>query len=270
MIKANRSSLTAITDFRLQTHNKPRQTNDMKSTARILAPLLLSAAFANAAVYNFDLARNRGGVVFNASTDDSNLVFNTASPAGTSSMTWNVFNTDTNNLTNATVSLSNLVSSTNLASSLGVSIGLVSTDGYSDETFRDGVWTSYMRTNVLNGAGPTVTLSGFSLGETVNLVLYTGHARWSGNNTGEFTFGGVTKTYAEATQSSTMPLTEGVTYLRFDNLVPDSNGNIIGTFGALAGQTAVLAGLQFEVIPEPSSALLAALGLIALLRRRRP
>lgn len=244
----------------------------MKSTARIITPLLLSAAFANAAVYNFDLARNRGGVVFNASTDDSNLIFNTASPAGTSSMTWNVVNTGTGTLSNATVSSSNLVSSTNLASSLGVSIGLVNTDGYSDQTPRDGVWTSYMTTTALNGAGPTITISGFSLGETVNLVLYTGNARWGGNNTGEFTFGGVTKTYAEAIANNSMPLTDGATYLRFDNLVPDTNGNIIGTFGALAsGQegAATLAGLQFEVIPEPSSALLSALGLLALLRRRR-
>lgn len=243
----------------------------MKSTARIIAPLLLSAAFANAALYNFDFARNRGGVVFNASTDDSNLIFNTGS-TGTSSMTWNVV-TANNNLSNATVSLSNLASSTNLASLLGVSFGLVNTDGYSDQTPRDGVWTSYMQTAALNGAGSTVTLSGFSLGETVNLVLYTGNARWSGVNNGEFTFGGVTKAYSEAIANNTMPLTEGATYLRFDNLVPDANGNIIGTFGNLAsGQVgfSVLAGVQFEVIPEPSSALLSAIGLCALLRRRRP
>lgn len=269
--KASRRSL--ISAGKLIT--KPKQTNkrNMKSTARIITPLLLSAAFANAALYNFDLARDRGGVVFNASTDDSNLVFNTASPAGTSSMTWNVFNTGGGNLTNATVSLSNLASSTNLASSLGVSFGLVNTDGTSDQTPRDGVWTSYMQTAALNGAGPIVTLSGFSLGETVNLVLYTGNARWSGVNNGEFTFGGVTKAYSEAIANNTMPLTEGATYLRFDNLVPDTNGNIIGTFGNLAsGQEgfSVLAGVQFEVIPEPSSALLSAIGLCALLRRRRP
>lgn len=244
----------------------------MKSTARIIAPLLLSAAFANAALYNFDLARDRGGVVFNASTDDSNLFWNTASPAGTSSMTWNVVNTGAGNLTNATVSLANLTNSAGTASSLGLSIGLVNTDGYSDQSPKDGVWTSYMTTTALNGSGPSITLSGFSSGETVNLVLYTGNARWTGTNTGEFTFGGVTQSYAEAFANNTMPLTDGVTYLRFNNLVPNANGDIIGTFGALAsGQegAAILAGMQFEVIPEPASALLSALGLLALLRRRR-
>ncbi len=244
----------------------------MKSTIHIASISLVCAGFANAALYNFDLARNREGVVFNASTDDSNLVWNTAAPGGTSSLTWNVVNTGTGNLSNATVSLANLVSSTNAASSIGLSIGLVNTDGYSDQTPRDGVWTSYMTTADVNGSGPTITLSGFAPGETINLVLYSGNARWGGNNTGAFTFGGTTKTYAEAIANNSMPLTEGTTYVRFDNLVPDGDGNITGTFGALAsGQEGLptLAGLQFEVIPEPSVALLGGFGLLALLRRRR-
>lgn len=237
-----------------------------------MATLYLASGTGFAALYNFDLARNRGGIVFNASTDDSNLVWNTAAPDGTSGMTWNVVNTGTGNLSNSTVSFSNLLSSTGVSSSHSLSIGLVNTDGYSDQTPRDGVWTSYMTTSAVNGEGPTITLSGFSAGEMVNLVLYTGNARWSGNNTGAFTFGDTTKTYAEALASSTMPLTEGVTYLRFDNLVPDSDGNITGTFGALASEQeglATFAGLQFEVIPEPSTALLTGLGLLAWLGRRR-
>lgn len=244
----------------------------MKSSIRLTTLSLLTAGFANAALYNFDLARNRGGVVFNASTDDSNLVWNTAAPGGTSSMTWNVVSTGQGNLSNATVSLANLVSSTNGASAIGLSIGAVDTDGYSDQSPRDGIWTSYMTTSQTNGSGPAITLSGFAPGETVNLVLYTGNARWGGNNTGAFTFGGTTTTYAEAIANNTMPLTEGATFVRFNNLVPDGNGNIIGTFGALAsGQEglATLAGLQFEVIPEPASALLAAFGLVAMFRRRR-
>jgi len=244
----------------------------MRTTVLPIAAVLISVTASHAALYNFDLARDRNSAVFNASTDDSNLVFNTAAPAGTSTMTWNIVNTGTGTLSGATVTSSNLASSTGSASSLGLTIGAVNTDGYSDETPKDGVWTSYMTTAAVNGAGPTITLSGFSPGEVVNLVLYTGQARWSGNNTGAFTFGETTKTYAEAIASNTMPLTEGATYVRFDNLVPDANGQIIGTFGGLAsGQegAATLAGLQFEVIPEPSAALLGALGLLAMLRRRR-
>lgn len=244
----------------------------MRTTLLPITAMMLSAATSQAALYNFDLARDRGSVVFNASTDDSSLVWNTAAPAGSSTMTWNIFNTGTGNLSGATVALSNLTSSTGSSSSLSLTIGAVNTDGYSDQSPRDGVWTSYMTTNAVNGTGPTITLSGFSPGEVVNLVLYTGQARWSGNNTGAFTFGETTKTYAEAIASNTMPLTEGTTYVRFDNLVPDANGQIIGTFGGLASNqegVATLAGLQFEVIPEPSAALLGALGLLAMLRRRR-
>jgi len=240
---------------------------------KLFLTLSLCSCFASAAVtYNFDLARDRGGIVFNASTDDSNLVWNTASPAGTSAMTWNVFNTGTGTLTNATISAINLVNSSGAESTINLSIGQVNTDGYSDQTPKDGIWTSYMTTSATNGSGPTVTLSGFTVGQKVDLVLYTGQARWSGNNTGEFTFGGVTKSYAEALASSTMPLTAGVTFIRFDDLVPNEDGEIIGSFGALAsGQegVATLAGLQFVVVPEPSAALLCGLGLLALLRRHR-
>jgi hypothetical protein len=235
-----------------------------------LACLPITAAEAATTLYNFDVTRNRGGVVFNASTDDSNIIWNTAAPSGSSAMTWNVADTGTAPLSDTTVAISNLLSSTGAASDLGISIGLVNTDGYSDQPPRDGVWTGYMTTAAANGAGPTITLSGFTEGDTINLVLYTGNARFGGANSGDFTFGGVTKSYAETLATSAMPLTEGVTYLRFDGLVADSGGEITGTFGlGSTGSLANLAGIQFEVIPEPSATLLGGLGILCLLRRRR-
>jgi hypothetical protein len=235
-----------------------------------LFPLAASTAFAATTLYNFDLARNRGGVESNASNDDSNLVFNTAAPSGTSAMTWNVTNTGLGNLTNATVSKNDLAGSTGTASTIDLAITSVNTDGYSDQTPKDGVWTSYMTTVAQNGTGPTITLSGLSPGDVVNLVLYNGNARWSGATIADYTFGGVTKQAAESLASNTMPLTDGVTYVRFDGLVADVDGRISGTFGTPAGiGTATLAGLQFEVVPEPSAAVLGLLGSLALLRRRR-
>ena len=248
----------------------------MKTTLPLIAALLLASGNGFAALYNFDLARDRGGVVFNASTDDSNLVWNTAAPAGTSSMTWNVVNTGFGNLSGSPVSFTNLASSTGVSSSYALSIGPVNTDGYSDETPRDGVWTSYMTTTVVNGAsgGPTITLSGFSPGEFVNLVIYTGQARWSGATTGEFTFGSITRSYLQegGAFGGGFDSVEGATYVRFNGLVPDGDGNITGTFGALAAEqegAASLAGLQFEVIPEPTAAFLGALGVFVFLLRRR-
>lgn len=220
-------------------------------------------------IYNYDVARNRGGVVFNASNDDSSLVWNTAAPSGTSAMSWNLTNMGTGVLTNTTVTKSNLVSSTGEASSVSITVSAVSGDGYSDQTPKDGIWTGYLTTTAANGSGPTITLEGFSAGQEVNLVLYTGNARWSGANGGDFTFGGTTKSYSESVASSSMPLTEGVTYVRFDGLLADSNGEIAGSFGAVSGQSAILAGMQIEVVPEPSAAALGSLALLALLRRRR-
>lgn len=214
-----------------------------------LSTLALGPQLEANTLYNFDMARNRGGVVFNAATDDCSLVWNTADPAGSSTMTWNLFNTGTNNLSGGTVSLSNLVSSSGAASGISISVGPVNSDGYSDQTPKDGVWTSYMTTGSADGAGPTITIGGFVEGQTINLVLYTGNARWSGVNSGDFTFDGTTKSYSEAVGSSTMPLTEGTTYVRFDGLVADSNGEISGTFGLGGeGSIAVLAGMQIEVV----------------------
>ena len=141
--------------------NTPTMITDDKFRIAALACAVLGAGAAHAAtLYNVDIARNRGGEVYNASTDDSALVWNSASPGGSSSMTWNVYSTGTGNLTGATISLSDLDDSGGTTSSYSVSIGPVNTDGYSDQTPRDGVWTSYMTTSAVNGSGPDITISG--------------------------------------------------------------------------------------------------------------
>lgn len=241
--------------------------------ATISAGGLCAASASAATLYNLDISRDRGGVVFNADTDDSNLVFNSAAPSGTSTMTWNVYSSGAGLGTGVTINYTDINDSTGGASTIDVSIGSVNVDGYSDESVRDGIWTGYAHTASDNGSGPTVTISGLNPGDEINLVLYHGHARWSGLADTAFTFGGVTKTASESTASSNMPLTEGETYVRFDGLVADINGEITGTFGnptvGNVSNTGLLSGLQFEVVPEPGSLALLGLGGLLIASRRR-
>lgn len=53
----------------------------------------------------------------------------------------------------------------------------------------------------------------------------------------------------------------------FDNVIADVGGNIVVAASGAGRET--ITGFQLRVIPEPSTALLSGLGLLALLRRRR-
>ncbi len=225
-------------------------------------------------LYNIDFARNRGGVVWNASTDDTtNYLLETTTPG--SNMTWNVHTMpEANYSPGSSFMLEDLSTSTGQASTLSFAVDGISSDGYSDETLRDGVWTSYLtKNNGLDGSqdAATVTISGLSQDQSVNLVLYTGHARWGGAEDGSFTFDDTTKTFRQEGQTSSMPLVEGETYIRFDGLLPDVDGNIIGSYGQIDGGdgAAAWAGAQIQVIPEPASiGLLGLFGIVLILRHK--
>lgn len=74
----------------------------------------------------------------------------------------------------------------------------------------------------------------------------------------------------------TTTFVEGYNFVQFKNGVANGGGNIVftGVVGPLLNGSddnyrLGLNGLRINIVPEPSTALLGALGLLALLRRRR-
>ncbi len=118
------------------------------------------------------------------------------------------------------------------------------------------------------GGGATITFSGFTSGTIIDLYLYAG----AGHTTGEgasFTFGGNTLTAVDSNVNENSYV-QGVNFVKFSNLVADSNGIVTGTWTKAPGQSySVLAGAQIVAVPETSTTLLGGLSALALLRRRR-
>ncbi len=113
----------------------------------------------------------------------------------------------------------------------------------------------------------TITLSGLGAGTIFDLYLYAA----AGHTTGEgatFNFGSVQTTTDSNVNETAYQL--GVNYVKYSGLVANGSGNFSGTWTKAApANYSVLNGMQIEIIPEPSTALLGGLGLLALLRRRR-
>jgi len=119
------------------------------------------------------------------------------------------------------------------------------------------------------GSPVTVTLSGLGAGTMIDLYLYAA----GGHAAGEpsiFNFGSVQATTDTNVNETSYEL--GVNYVKFSSLVADASGNISGTWSRPGASHSSFNGLQFQVVPEPSTALLGGLGglgFLALLRRRR-
>lgn len=115
-------------------------------------------------------------------------------------------------------------------------------------------------------ATPFITISGLA-GATIDLYIYAA----SGSATGQgstFTFGSTALSTTDTAGVET-GYTNGVNYVKFSGLVADSSGNISGTWMRRVATYGVINGFQIMVVPEPSTVLLGALGLLALMRRRR-
>jgi hypothetical protein len=114
----------------------------------------------------------------------------------------------------------------------------------------------------------TITLTGLGANTYIDLYIYVGAGHTAGEG-GTFTFASTPKTATDEDAVETA-YTEGVNYVKFTDLQADGSGTITGSWSAASGQTySSFAGLQFEVVPEPSTALLGGLGMLVLLRRRR-
>lgn len=134
------------------------------------------------------------------------------------------------------------------------------------------------------GANSTLTITGLTVGGLYDVWIASTRLR---TTSGEESHGIFSTTN---TTSSSSQLVDGITsingdawvlgtnYAFFDNVVADTNGAITFLGDAtdadelFAGSTARrlhINGFQIQAVPEPSTALLGCLGLLALLRRRR-
>lgn len=128
---------------------------------------------------------------------------------------------------------------------------------------------SYLHNN--DAGAQTFSLSGLDLTKTYDIVIFS--AQSPSNRGGTFALVTGTNPSPLDIQSTTGDQQDtfaaGVNYIRFDNITPAAGGTI--GFSATSGSEGIniFNGLAIQSVPEPASALLGSLGLLALLRRRR-
>jgi hypothetical protein len=122
----------------------------------------------------------------------------------------------------------------------------------------------------ITGATSTITLTGLGAGTMVDLYFYLAAGHTAGEG-GTMTIDATSLTATDPNASGDeTAYTLGANYVKFDDLVVGGSGNVTATWAVASGQTySSFAGMQIAVVPEPSTALLGGLGMLALLRRRR-
>ncbi|MDB6023412.1 MAG: hypothetical protein JWQ04_3269 [Pedosphaera sp.] len=145
-------------------------------------------------------------------------------------------------------------------------------------------WILNHTAGVNNGATGTFTLANIPAGVIATLFLYG--ANFDNTRGASFTVSsgtaknGITTTINTATGAGTGPANAfvlGATYVEFDGVTPDVNGNITGTWGAVSNPNSGLTGegdfnglqLVLTPIPEPSTMAMFGLGTALLLAFRR-
>lgn len=212
-----------------------------------------------------------------------------AAAENTANSTWNAI-TVGNNVVTTTGTVA-LVTSTGTTSTVTVNISGGTNNlnsGGVSLTTGDEIFSTYFKVN--GNTGPmTVTFAGLSAlgaGESYALVIYSDWYFPTGGNmpitqtvgsglTGTFNLNrsndpgnGLVGPLLEDTDPANVAATASTQYnfARLDGLTP-SGGNELA-FSMTPGNSAVN-GFQLILVPEPGSALLGGLGLLALLRRRR-
>ena len=119
----------------------------------------------------------------------------------------------------------------------------------------------------------TMTLSGLTVGDTYTVWIASG--RPSATVTGGWSTTNTTSTLGtqlidnSALNNTGTSWVQGNNYVLFNNVVVDLSGNLVMKGVSTGGTRLPFSGFQIAAVPEPSAALLGALGSLALLRRRR-
>jgi hypothetical protein len=245
--------------------------NTGKSLFASLVAIALSAApVANAALINVNFNGFTGGNPGPTTQVESTLV----GPGGGLGTSWNQYaDEDSSGV---------MVDSTGAATTVTVATNF--SEGRYDGT---GAILTMLRatlTDFAKGAtGRTITISGLDAGSLYNIWLVSyrdqGSAAerivgtWTTANT---TSSAPTQLIDNRVGQNNTTFVDGYNYVLFESVEASVGGQIVfsGTGARIvdgfdADYRLGLNGLQIELIPEPSSALLGGLGLLALLRRRR-
>ena len=226
-----------------------------------LAAITLAGSASAALTVGDIISVNFAGTGFGATPTGAAVI-------GATGDTWNDIRGAAGSSLSGTVALNEVDGSVS-GVSVGVSAGFFNgsmSDGSNLDVFESDIYID--QTGSWGPTGPsTITLTGLGAGTIVDLYVYGAPGHAIGQD-GQFVFGATTKTTSDATTIE-ISYVENVNYVKFATLVADGSGTITGTWTDIGGQGSTLNGLQLQVIPEPSAALLGGLGMLCILRRRR-
>jgi hypothetical protein len=245
-------------------NKKTSTTPQMKKTTRLLIPAiaLLGSSFCSAAVYNVKYLKDGQAAVPTSSLQGV---------VGGLSESWN----------QASGTYTGLVDSTGGSSTINIS-GL---SGGTDEGPATSIFTGNSN-QFGKGDDQTISFSGLVNNGVYDIYIYAlSHNTGSWENpsnteraSGAFTTSNVSGNGSSQsldngiTGTNATTFTAGSNYVKFQSIVADGSGNISIIANATDGAGATrlhINGLQLVAVPEPSAALLGAVGVLGLLRRRR-
>jgi MYXO-CTERM domain-containing protein len=226
--------------------------------------------FANATIINFS-----------AHHSDDNITVTSADLSGPNGVAAGLEAWNLNNF-NDGAPQSGLFDSTGAVTGVGVTFdGLGGPDDWGYGASLKLLWRAGR--GFYNGPGnaASFTISGLTVGTQYNLWIATAHLGNTGDakGVGDWTTSNVNSTGSSIAVNNTgfetngSTWVEGINYVLFSNVEPDATGHITMTEHTvtpnLTDARVGFNGFQLVSVPEPSTAMLAGVGLLALLRRRR-
>lgn len=245
----------------------------MKNTCGILLALMASASFASAATtlinVDFNVTNFTGG---NTPSPDT---YTGGNVLGTTGDSWNAVTVARNNSVGDTTSVPITTLNYSDGSASGVSLAvttfnnsIITDKGANIATNQQPLMNDYI---YLNGTqSSTITLSGFAANQEISSLVFYAQAinSFSTTSGSTFTIGSDIRSTSESATSIGATLIENTDYVMFSNLTANGSGTLQIIWSNSSGQGA-FNGMQIQLVPEPSTALLGGLGLLCLLRRRR-